>query len=405
MGYRHVERSITGAVVACASVAALTVDASMASAEGAAQPVTIEVVYKGDAWHNAVGGLHTGNAYIDNLDVNITVDGEEAFGVPGLELFANGLYNNGGRLSEELVGDAMVVSNIDSPYAVRLYEAWADWRPGGGGPLSMRAGFYDLNTEFDIGVSRQLFLHSTHGVGQDLAQVGPLGPSIFPSTGLALRAAWEIARSGRLQLAAIDGVPAAPDSSPRERVHLDSEEGALLVGELQFLGTRVSKGLIGTWYHTGTFNDILDRDAPRSHHGNSGIYGLVDFRLGGMWSEESSDVTAFVRYGVVESRTNEFDQYLGIGVRGRGVWTPRPADEMGVAVAIGRVSNAARGAAEMAGDLRDRYETAIELTWRAPINDWLTLQPDIQYIINPGTYQSARDALVVGMRVEMAHRW
>jgi porin len=375
------------------------------SSGGEVQAVDVEVVYKGDVWRNTTGGLRTGSAYIDYLDLSITVDGEAAFGIAGLELFANGLYNNGGRLSEELIGDAMVVSNIDSPYAVRFYQAWVDWRPGGNGPLSLRAGFYDLNSEFDASELRGMFVHSTHGVGQDLAQVGPRGPSIFPSTGLALRVAWDASSAWRLQFAAIDGAPAEPDGSPRERLHLDSDEGALLVGEAWYRSARVVKAAIGAWHHTAEFADVLDPDASRSRNDNSGLYGLMDVRLQGMETDAAPGVSAFARMGAAEGRINDFDLYLGAGVRARGLWAGRPADELGLAIAIGRVSGAARRVAEAAEDPRDRHETSVELTWRAPVTDWLTLQPDVQYILNPGTYRSARDALVIGLRFEVTHAW
>lgn len=47
-------------------------------------------------------------------------------------------------------------------------------------------------------------------------------------------------------------------------------------------------------------------------------------------------------------------------------------------------------------------ETAIELSYRAPISDWLTLQPDVQYVIHPSTDAARDDAWVFGLRVELA---
>ncbi len=45
-------------------------------------------------------------------------------------------------------------------------------------------------------------------------------------------------------------------------------------------------------------------------------------------------------------------------------------------------------------------ETVIELFYKAPVNDHLTLQPDVQYIASPNG--SLPDALVIGMRFELA---
>ncbi|MDY6947997.1 MAG: carbohydrate porin, partial [Pseudomonadota bacterium] len=49
----------------------------------------------------------------------------------------------------------------------------------------------------------------------------------------------------------------------------------------------------------------------------------------------------------------------------------------------------------------ERHESAIELTYRVQARSWLALQPDLQYIINPGTDPALEDAWVVGLRFEL----
>lgn len=60
-----------------------------------APAVDLSVVYTGEAWSYARGGLRRGERYLDNLDVTPTVDAERALGWRGVTLFAYGLYNNG----------------------------------------------------------------------------------------------------------------------------------------------------------------------------------------------------------------------------------------------------------------------------------------------------------------------
>ena len=50
---------------------------------------------------------------------------------------------------------------------------------------------------------------------------------------------------------------------------------------------------------------------------------------------------------------------------------------------------------------RDPYEASIELTYRIPINEWLTLQPDVQFIFNPGADPALADSLALGLRFEL----
>ena len=54
-----------------------------------------------------------------------------------------------------------------------------------------------------------------------------------------------------------------------------------------------------------------------------------------------------------------------------------------------------------AGNGVDNAETNYELTYRAPINKWLTVQPDLQYIVDPGTNPAVRDDMIIGVRFEV----
>jgi porin len=41
---------------------------------------------------------------------------------------------------------------------------------------------------------------------------------------------------------------------------------------------------------------------------------------------------------------------------------------------------------------------AFEFTYQAQVTKWLTVQPDIQFIINPGGTHDLSNALVIGAR-------
>ena len=378
-------------------------DEGHAHEDNDAEDFQFEARYTADLWRNASGGLRTGSVYLDNLDLMLAVDGESAWGLQGISAFAYVLYTNDGRLSERLVGDAMTVSNIDAPAGLRLYEAWVQWTGGARRPLSLRFGLYDLNSEFDTSESRSLFIHSSHGVGHEFGQSGENGPSIFPVTSLGLRLAWNLAQDWRVQAVVLDGVPGERDHPDRSGIYLSGGEGMLGVAELQWSHGRVRKLSVGYWSYTARFTDVRSADAsslPR-RRGNAGAYG--EFEIGLNESDSGgAEGSAFVRYGVANGRINEFDDSVSIGVRSRGWLRSRPEGEIGLAFSRAGVSPQARDAAAMSGAARDGYEAAIELTYRASINDWLTIQPDVQYIFNPGADPSLRDSVVIGVRFELS---
>jgi porin len=47
-------------------------------------------------------------------------------------------------------------------------------------------------------------------------------------------------------------------------------------------------------------------------------------------------------------------------------------------------------------------ETNIELTYQAQIKPGIIIQPDVQYIKNPGGDKDAKSAVVVGIRLRLA---
>lgn len=368
---------------------------------------TLGGTYTADFLRNTHGGLAVGDAYLDNLDVTLSIDGERAFGIPGLQLFAYGLYNNATRFSEVLPGDAMTASNIDAPEDFQLYEFWADWSFGKHAS-SLRLGLYDLNSEFDVSDARSLFINSSFGVGHELGQTGVNGPSIFPATSLAIRAAFRPSANWSVMAAAFDGVPGSSTDDGHSHLHLGGEDGALLIAEAQRQGTRVTKFALGAWHYTKSFDRIddviLEVAQPRQAR-SSGAYALADLAL---WQDpDNTDrrVESFARIGVANGAVNEYDSNAQLGVIVRQPFSSSASEALGLAITSARTGSSYRQAQQLVGDPIDKAETAVELTYRRALTPWLTIQPDLQWILSPGASRELRNALVVGLRVEMSAEW
>src|SRR5512144_321964 len=106
-------------------------------------------LYVADALANVHGGLREGSAWVDYLELAAEFDAGRVLGIDDLTLFASVVRTNPPTFSERYVGDAMLVSNIDSEYALRVFEAWFDWGFEARGTGSVLVGLYDLNSEFD----------------------------------------------------------------------------------------------------------------------------------------------------------------------------------------------------------------------------------------------------------------
>lgn len=368
-------------------------DARAEEIGGAPSAFALEAVYTADVLSNVRGGLNTGMRYLDNLDVTLEIDGEQALGWQGATFFVYGLYNNGTRFTETLVGDLNTVSNIETGVAAaRLYEAWIDqrlWHDR----VSLRAGLYDLNSEFDAIDPAALFINSAHGIGTDFGQTGENGPSIFPVTSLALRVEAQVSDSWLVRAAVLDGVPGDPAHPKRTAIKLGKDDGALVVGEINYAQDHFRAGL-GAWGYTARFTDTLTGTERR---GNQGIYGFVSGQVYAEPEDDEQGLSLFTRLGRARGKFNDVGTYFGAGGTYRGLLPARPEDEWGIAVAWAETSSPFRQATGS-----QQREAGVEMTYRAPIHGRITVQPDIQYIFNPGADPDLKNALVLGIRFELA---
>ena len=360
--------------------------------------VELEAVYTAEVFSNARGGIARGARYLDNLDLKAAVDLDQMVGWRGATMFAYLLANSGSAFSSDLTGDIQGVSNIDTEGAFRLYEAWIDQELSDG-LFSLRAGLYDLNSEFDNNDTAALFLNSSHGVGPDLSQTGLNGPSIFPSTSLAFRIEWRPTGNWRARAAMLDGVPGDPAHPRRTAVKLGNGDGLLLIGEIDHVAEGRKIGL-GYWRYTAKF-DALSADPVARARGNDGAYAFAQVRLIRDDRGRDRGLYGFTRVGFASQRFNPIQHYVGGGIAYTGLLSRRPNDEIGVAVAWAGFGRRYALAAARVRQRIDGDELKIELTGRMEINKTLTLQPDLQYIMSPSGVAWRRDALALGLRAEV----
>lgn len=368
-------------------------------------PFELGVLYTADALANVHGGLREGAAWIDNLELAGEFDAGRAFGLGDLTLFASIVRTNPPTFSDRYVGDAMIVSNIDSEQALRVLEAWLDWGFDAGGPGSLRVGLYDVNSEFDTTESRGLFINSAYGMGQELAQTGRNGPSVYPLTALAARVAWSPGDPWLVEFAVVDGVPGDPGDSHRSRWHLSRSEGALCLAEVTASAGPVAQLSLGHWRYTAAFEGLRTADADGRgpiERDNHGTYVAAEFAPRPAPNEPGATWSGFMRAGVANDRVNVFERHVAAGVVVTGPWPGARGSQLGLAASDARVGGDYRAARRRAGEPAERYERNVELTWRVPLGEHAVLQPDLQYVVNPGAERRIPGAWVVGLRVELS---
>jgi len=155
---------------------------------------------------------------------------------------------------------------------------------------------------------------------------------------------------------------------------------------------------LGLWNNTGDFDDVVDLNPsgnPIQRNNNIGGYLIIDKQI--YEESEEQGLGGFIQFGANDKRVNEVNMYVGGGLNYKGLIPGRDHDEAGVAVAHAIIND---DIVDAGG--RNDYETTIEATYSVQITDQLRIQPDVQYIINPGAVSGVKDALVAGVRVEVS---
>jgi porin len=133
---------------------------------------------------------------------------------------------------------------------------------------------------------------------------------------------------------------------------------------------------------TGTYEEVFNR--------NYGFYLIADQKI---WQNRNSNssLNIFIQFAKSPQNINTHDFYLGGGLNMFGVLDKSGNDALGIAFARSGFHNSIHN-----------HETAIEVYYKTRINEHITIQPDIQYIINPaGTDTILESALAAFFRFDI----
>ncbi|WP_228126615.1 carbohydrate porin [Candidatus Viadribacter manganicus] len=347
--------------------------------------VAFELEYTGDVL-GPIAGANRQGEYLDNLDIAATFDMQRLAGWRDTSVFVH-LLNNAGGAPNDRAGTLQGVDNIEvTQQGARLYEFWVETNIGA---INTRAGLYDVNSEFYANESAGLLIAPAFGIGSELAATGPNGPSIFPSTGLALRFATQFSEhvSGRFAVVNAN----ASVLGDADGVDTSFDNGALVIGELTWAGATSID--IGAWTYTEEQGDIrlLNGLGDPVSQRALGAYLTAEREL---WM----DATAFVRLGVSDGDTTPYNSGWQAGLLFTNVAPSRPDSQLSIGAYQGRFDSKFRANQRDGGIDAARAETGLELTYSDQVTPWLRLQPDVQIVFDPNGDRDREDLWIAGLR-------
>jgi porin len=399
--------------------------------------VDFEFLYFGAVPSNFDGGIDQGTAYQGALLGIMDLDSEKLAGYEGGHFHVGSLYIHGeDHFSDEHIGDFNKVSLLDLAKGAYLWELWYE-QAFLERKVALKFGQMSIDRDFivpefysslaSINFLNQTFFYPTLAFNVFDLPFFPEGYHALTSTPYsspALRLRIDPCPHMYLQAAAYDGKPDLTHGGTR--VNLNEAEGALLYFELgiklnQAPGANGLPGNLkfGGYYHTddffdmyqGTFaafdNVLLSLGAPplsiysnpAAHAGNHGLYFLADQTL---WRETSKDdpaqqgLVGFVRAAVAPDDRNVASHGVDGGLVYRGPIPGRDWDTLGVGASYLRMSDELRRAQSALNEIAvgagqpppftklADYEAAIELSYKAQLTAWWTLQTSVERTFHPG---------------------
>ncbi len=362
--------------------------------------VTLSLEYVSTVFANTNGGLNTSRAieYTGNTHLTLTLDTGALDWWDSGEFFIYAEERHGSGISERHVGDLFTLNNDEERDFVQVSEYW--WRQElNDEKMWFKIGKMDANADFLVVEYGLEFTNSAFAVI-------PMVPvPTFPDPALGVVIALEPTDTFYIMAGIFDQQSYGGTSGFDTAFHNRADTVTMLelawmpefkIGEQSYPGTY----RVGGWHTSGDEdvfqNDLGGRLRPRTHRGNSGMYLAFDQLI---FKEndapgDSQGVGIFFQFGWAPPEYNELSQYYGVGLQWIGALPTRDDDILGLAMGHATLSDRIQS-------LEQRYdETVVELFYKAQLTPWLSIMPDLQYVVNPGG--GGPDAPVVGMRTQIS---
>jgi porin len=366
--------------------------------------VKFELQEQSELWGNLAGGLRRGVAYDGLTTASIGLDLEKLLGWPGAKIFTSGFEIHGRGPSTSLVGNLQLISNIEATPDIKLYDLWLEQELFDHF-LSIRIGQEGANDEMMLTKYGAIFLNSSFGFPGLLAADLPSGGPNYP-----MAAPFARVRFGSNALSLTGAIytadpapPGAGDPQLRDAggTAFRLNDHALSFAEAAYSAAPV--GLAGT-YKLGMFyssapllsaSDLLDADlarapSPIDRAGGFVFYGILDQML---WKQRGNQGDDGIGFFVQAMGTPDDLSFSNLFIEGGLNWKAlipsRDNDVFGLGVAYLGIHPLFQRFGDEAlftglGSSVKSNETVVEATYLYKAAPWWTLQPDLQYVINPG---------------------
>ena len=406
--------------------------------------VEISATYGNNIAGNVTGGKSQGFTYADNLLFGVELDMKKLIGWDGLSITVSGLNRNGTSLSQDYIGNQFTVQQIYGGSAVMFYGLWFDQKFLDD-KVSLKAGRFATGDDFAS--SPIYWLYMNNGIDGN--------PQSLPVNTQFSAYPWAV-WGARVRIDptpeynAMFGVYQVSDRVFTRNYHgldwsMRSNDGVLLISQFGWTpeffkrpveadaasneGKAVNAPLVGS---TSSGKSVADGKGgkavtPPTMKGLPGHYWFGAYYSPWQFSQFGTDQKASNSYGfywhadqMLWQEAPGSDQGLTLwsavtlspqqniarlpfqvngGLVYKGLIPYRDQDYTTFGVIYGKFSTNWGDVTEANGQGRADYELVFEWGYKIQITKFAFVQPDIQYVINPGGTNSIPNALVLGAQM------
>lgn len=368
------------------------------------------------------GGIDEGGEYQGVVELYVNADMKRLGLWDGLCFHANGFQIHGNSITGANIGGLMPVTSFEAVDSTRLFEIWFEQHMFND-TVSVKAGQLAADEEFFAADGGGYFINGTWGWAPIAAENNPNGGPAYPLATLGVRVAVAPTENTSLLIGVFNGDPAPqcnkaggdPQRCNDHGLDFTLRNSALLMVEGAYnysLGGGALPGTIkvGGWNHFGDFPDnrvdvggnliAISGNDGKPLENDYALYIILDQLL---WhapgTEEGQGIGFFTRFSGAPDDRNLVDFYFDVGLTFTGMIPGRPDDALAIGYAYTGISDQVRAFNVDSGDpAGSGHEGLIEIAYTMEVMEGWTLQPDFQYIWNPGGGTEGDNATVVGAR-------
>lgn len=370
----------------------------------AADGVAFRGDYVSETFSAVDGGLRHGGGYTQQIRVGADFDLEKLSGWSGAIVHVTVNDRRGKGVSSDVVGNRLPIQEAYGGQYTRLTELSVE-QTLDGGRLNLRGGYFAMGNDLG-GMPIGCNLVNAAFCAHPLSMSGDSGWYNYPNARWGLAARYAVRPNVLLRTGVFQVNPSLNDEANAWRPFASGSTGVMLPLEVEY--DRGSGGGMPGHYKLGAYYDssrVTRQGETGTVKGRYGVYLLADQTV---WRRGGRSLSLFGQVTANPEASAPITRWYEAGLVRTGTFPGRDADTIALGVVRAELNPRLRQAHALAvvppidqGAL-PAGETAIELSYGWQAARWLTVRPDVQYIVDAGafSYRDTPNALAVGAQVK-----